>query len=188
MENRNKIIIENLLLGTGRKGMEDLLHWMDQNGFYDAPCSSRYHLSVAGGLALHSKNVYDAALEIATALVAKEGKPLSFDLVDSICICTLLHDLGKTGQFGKQTYIKNEDTENGGAFKGNKDLLYIPHEIRSIAIASQFIELTEEEQFAIIYHNGLYGELKGVKGHETELYMILHFADMWASRVIEREE
>jgi len=30
--------------------------------------------------------------------------------------------------------------------------------------------------------------LKSIKGNETMLYMILHFADMWASRVIEAEE
>jgi len=27
--------------------------------------------------------------------------------------------------------------------------------------------------------------LKSFKGYETQLYMILHFADMWASRVVE---
>ena len=186
-QSRIKIVIENLLLSTNRKGIENLLQWMDENGFYSAPCSSRYHLSISGGLAEHSKNVCDAAIALATSLLSREGKMLPFETISSIYICSLLHDLGKTGQFGKSNYIENEDLE-GGAFKGNKDLLYIPHEIRSIAIASQFIELTEEEQFAILYHNGLYGELKSVRGNETELYMILHFADMWASRVMERED
>ena len=183
----NKSIIEALLLSTNRKGIQNLLNWMNKNDFYNSPCSSRYHLAKHGGLAQHSINVCDAALSVASSLLALQKKPISFELMDSIIICSLLHDLGKAGQFGKQNYIENEDPENG-SFKTNKELLYIPHEVRSIAIASQFIELTEEEQFAILYHNGLYGELKSIKGNETELYMILHFADMWASRVVEREE
>ena len=92
----------------------------------------------------------------------------------------------KAGQFGKPNYINNPEPQ-GSPYKTNKDLLFVPHEVRSIAIASRFIDLTEEEQFAILYHNGLYGELKGVKGNETALYMILHFADMWASRMMEKE-
>ena len=53
-------------------------------------------------------------------------------------------------------------------------------------MASMFIDLTEDEQYAILYHNGLYGNLKYViSGHETPLYMIVHWADMWASYVIE---
>ena len=50
-------------------------------------------------------------------------------------------------------------------------------------------DLTEEEEFAILYHNGMYGQLKySYSGKETPLSMIIHFADMWASRVIEAEQ
>lgn len=179
-----KIQIENLLKTTERPGMDGLLAWMRSNGFYDAPCSSRFHYAKPGGLAEHSLNVHANAHDIAIALMADKLKP---ELIDSITICALLHDIGKAGQFGKPNYIKNEDPERG-AFKTNPDLLYIPHEVRSIAIASRFIELTEEEQFAILYHNGLYGELQSVKNHETPLYMILHFADLWAAKVTEKEK
>ena len=184
---KNRTAIENFLRATAREGIEDLLDWMEENGFYDAPCSSKYHLAKPGGLAEHSLNVLDTAILTATALCKEAGKPLPLDSMDSIYICSLLHDLGKAGQFGKPNYIKNEDLPFP-EFQTNKELLYIPHEIRSVAIASKFIDLTEEEQFAIIYHNGLYGELKSFKGHETPLYLILHHADMWASRVIESEQ
>ena len=61
--------------------------------------------------------------------------------------------------------------------------------MRSVAIASMFIDLTEEEQFAILYHNGLYGDFKyEIQGNETPLYLILHFADMWAARIIEEKK
>lgn len=186
-----KEIIIAYLKNTNRPGIDNLLNWMDQNGFYDAPCSSRYHLAKRGGLAEHSLNVCRIACSLVESLFVAENKPFSQAFIDSVVICALLHDLGKAGQFGKQNYIeRNEDHPecNFKPFEYNKDLLYIPHEVRNIAIASQFIELSEEEQFAILYHNGLYGELKSIRGKETELYMILHFADMWASRVTEKEE
>lgn len=180
--------IENLLQETKRPGMQSLLYWMDQNGFYDAPCSSKYHLSKPGGLAEHSLNVFRIAISILPDLVKDQSK-MSFSLVDSVVICSLLHDLGKAGQFGKPNYRITGKTAAGSAeYETNKDLLYIPHEIRSVVIASKFIDLTEEEQFAILYHNGLYGELKGFKGQETPLYLILSYADLWAARITEQED
>lgn len=183
--------ITNLLRFTEREGIEDLIQWMNENGFFDAPCSSKYHLSKPGGLAEHSLNVFRTAFSLLESFYLKPGNKFTYDFIDSIIICTLLHDIGKAGQYGKPNYCTGAEMHSGEGFAGhftyetNKDLLYVPHEIRSIAIISKFIQLTEEEQFAIIYHNGLYSELKSIKGNETPLYMILHFADLWAARVIE---
>jgi hypothetical protein len=56
-------------------------------------------------------------------------------------------------------------------------------------IAERYIYLSEEEETAILWHNGLYGTFShDIRGKETPLYMILHFADMWCSRVIEEEK
>lgn len=187
-------IIE-LLQSTKRPGMEDLIEWMDENGFFTAPCSSQYHLAKEGGLAEHSYNVYQVALDV-TLMFSSKQENLS-SLLNSVIIASLLHDLGKTGQFGKPNYIENMVSDRKGGYKHsekkpfttNPDLLYIPHEVRSIQIASQFIDLTESENWAILMHNGLYGDFKySIQGKETPLYMILHFADMWASRIIEKEE
>lgn len=181
-----KQFIITSLKKTHRTGIENLIIWMEQNGFFDAPCSSKYHLAKRGGLAEHSLNVYNTAFDLARNL---PDMKLTITMIDSIILCSLLHDLGKAGQYGKPNYkeIPGETPQDPTSFETNKELLYVPHEVRSIAIASRFIELTEEEQHAILYHNGLYGELTSIKNSETELHMILHFADMWASRVIERE-
>lgn len=183
IEITHKQTIEELLRSTKRTGIEDLIQWMRENGFFSAPCSSKYHLAKPGGLAEHSLNVYRISKNIAFNLYVYPNN-LTQEMIDSIIICALLHDLGKAGQFGKPAYIANAEPEKG-AFSTNKELLYVPHEVRSVAIASKFIDLTEEEQYAITYHNGLYGELKAFKGNETPLQMILHFADMWAARVVE---
>jgi len=184
--NDSKSKIERLLKETYRAGMDDLLAWMDEAGFYNAPCSGKYHLAKPGGLAEHSLNVLAIATQLYASKFAGESNIQSFCFYDSIVICSLLHDLGKAGQFGKPNYIP-EDLPFG-KYTTNKELLYVPHEVRSVAIASRFIELTEEEQFAILQHNGMYGDLKNsLAGKETPLQMILHFADMWASRVVEKE-
>lgn len=176
----------DLLLSTGRKGMPELIEYMGQMSFYDAPCSGKYHLAKVGGLLEHSMNVYEKMCALATAL-----DDADID-INSIIICALLHDLGKMGDHDKSNYVENVlksgKVSEAEPYKTNKDLLYLPHEIRSIAIAERFINLTEDEEFAILYHNGLYGDLKyAISGKETPLYLLLHFADLWSSRVTEEK-
>lgn len=181
---KDKII--ELLKETGRTGIIDLVDAMEEGGFFESPCSTDKHLCREGGLAEHSLNVYIAMLDINRGLRANLPD-------DSMIICGLLHDLGKMGDHGKANYepniLKGGHQSAAKPFITSKSLLYLPHEIRSIAIAERHIELSEEEEFAILYHNGMYSELKySYSGKETPLSMILHFADLWASRVIEIEE
>lgn len=184
--------IEELLLSTGREGMGNLIKHMEEQGFFVAPCSSQYHLCKEGGLAEHSLNVFETLIKLSGTLYTSETIA---QIEDSLIIVSLLHDLGKMGQFNKPNYVPNmiQDRKTKEMvqsekkpFETNKNLLPVPHEIRSIQIATKFIELTENEQFAILHHNGMYGDLKyQLNGKETPLQMLLHFADMWASRVIE---
>ncbi len=196
----DKQYITDILLQTKREGMEDLVAYMEEIGFFTAPCSGSFHLACEGGLAEHTRNVMEIAEKISVSLIG--AKNLTKEFKDTIQISAALHDLGKCGQFGKPNYVinmiksrkKNPETgeydmvqSEAKPYQTNPDLLYIDHEIRSIAIASMFIDLTEEEQFAILYHNGMYGNLKyALSGKETPLYMIIHWADMWASRVVEK--
>lgn len=189
-----------LLESTERKGIDKLINYMANSGFFEAPCSGGNHLAKEGGLLEHSLNVYDCMCDIANSLLGE----ISPEMNDSIIICSLLHDLGKIGDFGKPNYVPNMIKDGrptkaepeqkykqseAKPYVSNSELLHIPHEIRSIEIASRFIDLTEDENFAILYHNGLYGALGyELKGKETPLYLLLHFADMWASRVVEVEE
>jgi 23S rRNA maturation-related 3'-5' exoribonuclease YhaM len=181
--NRSKIERTLMDSNKGTENINNLLEFMDNIGFFTAPCSTEHHLAHKGGLAEHSLNVYYGMLDLDKALQA--------DLdYSSIIICSLLHDLGKAGDHGKEGYIpnilKSGEVSSAKPFKTNPDLCYVAHEIRSIAIAERFISLTEEEEFAILYHNGMYGDLKySYSGKETKLSMILHWADMWASRVWE---
>ena len=182
--------LRDCLMKTKRDGIVELLDYMNEIGFLTAPCSGGNHLCQEGGLLEHTVNVMKTAEKVGVTLYG--GKEYN-RLHNSVMIAAALHDLGKCGQFGKAEYIPNilkgGQTSDKKPFKRNPDLLNVPHEIRSVAIAAMFIDLTEEEQHAILYHNGLYGPLKyEIQGNETPLYMLIHFADMWASRVVEKGE
>lgn len=181
--------------------MIGLLTWMNENGFYTMPCSCGHHLSKEGGLAEHSFNVFDTMRNVyyGGCLDGVVSIP-----IESITICGILHDLGKCGDYGKPGYIPNmvkdgRPTKDSPEqkykqsekkpFEVNKELFPIEHEIRTVKIISKYIELTEEEELAVLWHNGLYGNFRyQIQKKETPLYLLLHSADMWASRVIEKEK
>lgn len=187
----NKTYVVECLKKTKREGIEDLIDYMEEIGFFHAPCSGGNHLCCEFGLVHHTRNVMEIAEKMAVCLIG--GKNITDDFRNSVIIAAALHDLGKCGQFGKPEYVDNilasGKKSDSKPFKRNPELLNVPHEIRSVAIATMFIDLTEEEQHTILYHNGLYGPLKyEIQGNETPLYMIIHWADMWASRVIESKK
>lgn len=183
MENRTTI--ENLLRATGRAGVENLINWMTENDFFGSSCSTKYHLACDGGLAEHSVNVLYTMLKMRDAL-GMQGVVSD----ESVTICALLHDLGKCGDYDKAYYIENilksGKRSEAEPYKTNSNLLPIPHEVRSVTIAERFIPLTEEEAHAIYYHNGKYTHI-GYDLKETPMQILLHFADLWASRVVEVE-
>lgn len=189
----------DLLRSTGRPGVDKLIVAMDEGGFFTAPCSGAYHLAKEGGLLEHSLNVFYQMDELAKAW----GDDIPGVTRANVVICALLHDLGKMGDYNKPNYVPNmikskKKDENGEypliqseakPYETNSELAYVPHEVRSVSIASKYIELTEEEYFAILHHNGMYSDMKyALNGKERPLQMLLHFADLWCSRVTEKEE
>lgn len=199
MSNNRDYIVS--MLGCKRTGMKRLIKHMDEIGFFTAPCSGGNHLCCEGGLAEHTKNVIEYSLKIGRQLLsADEFKQMR----NSIIISAALHDLGKCGQYGKSYYVDNMIKDGrptkadpvqrfkrseSKPFERNKDLLHVDHNIRSVAISSRFIELTEDEQHAILYHDGLYGSMKyEYIGHETKLSEIIHMADFWVSQFMEEKE
>lgn len=191
-------MIETALRKTEREGVDDLIAYMDEIGFFKAPASGGNHSNGEGGLAEHSLNVMTMIEKFGVAALGGDGYNT---IQNSAVIAALLHDLGKCGDYGKQMYVPNMIKDGrptkaepeqkykqseAKPWKRNSDLLPLDHATRSIKLATLFIDLTEDEEFAIRYHDGLYETANyGVKGHETQLYMLLHWADLWSSRVLE---
>lgn len=179
---RNKF--NELTKQVNRAGIEHLIKNLEESDYFKAPSSTQYHGSKEQGLLEHSINV--------TELMLKLNETEEFATADkeSIIICGLFHDLGKSTYFNKPNYIpnflKSGKLSDSKPYEHNKERLNIPHQVASIHILGRYTELTEEETFAILYHNGLYTpDGRAMVGSETKLMLLLHFADMWASRFME---
>lgn len=175
-----------LLKSTNRYGIEILIDALGYYKFFEAPCSGSHHLARPQGLLEHSLNVY----HMMERLYAEHLQDYVEIPKDSLIITGLLHDVGKCGDYGKPNYVPNilKDGKQSESkpYVTNSELLYLPHEVRSIAIIKKFIVPTEREEHAIYYHNGKYTHT-GYDLKETPLQSLLHFADLWCSRFIEEE-
>lgn len=186
------------MMSTGREGVEDLLAFMEDLGFMSAPASGGNHLCKEGGLLEHTVNVMLLAEKIGVAML---GDAAYNKIHNSVIIAAGLHDLGKCGRDGSPYYVENMIQDGrptkkdpvqkykrseSKPFKISPDLCHIDHPLRSVELVARYIDLTEEEEHAIFYHDGAYGSLAyDLKGHEEPLQTIIHFADFWAAQFVE---
>ena len=142
-----------------------------------APASTRFHLPQEQGLLEHTCNVAETMLLIKGALAP--------NISDESCIIVaLLHDLGKVGMPGNPQYLEGDKYP----YSSNKELTYLSVPIRSIYLALPYIELSEEEVQAIVYHDGQYvADNASVARDEEPLTLLLQYADTWSGFVLEKK-
>lgn len=162
---RDEII--TLLRSTGRQGVEDVLHYLDDSGFYYRASSAINHHNWPGGLAEHSLGTCKLALQRAGSLPQ-----------DSVIIAAMLHDTCKSDRFW---------------FRGHSIRQHTPqcemdgrHSIRSLTLLKECgLVLTEPERLAIRWH------MKGERYHsrsprkeadhnkavKTPLWKVVFYAD-----------
>ena len=85
-----------------REGADDLLDFLlsSKSDFFEAPCSTRFHLSKEGGLVEHSINVYQCLKAYLERDRVKNDYGLNFS-DETIAIVSLLHDLCKINVYKK---------------------------------------------------------------------------------------
>lgn len=185
-----------------RPGMDKLLEYIQRSDFYTAPSSTKYHLSVPGGLLQHSLNVLDAL----RGLLAwrsdgvweyrAAGKVVDIILDDSVIVMALLHDICKTHFYGTST--RNQKNEVTGQwekvpFYTVNDMMPLGHGPKSAMIIKQYTTLSSQELYAIWHHMGRTGDYENdaAVGKSIEMYpavLALQTADMMASRFMEGEK
>lgn len=189
MNVENKSIISNwntfkeLLLSTKRKGIIELIDWLDKSDFKVAPASTRYHSNHEGGLLEHSLNVYRESIR------QKDLIDLFKVPIDSIIITSLLHDICKTNYYKMDVRnVKKNGAWVQEPFYSVDDFFPIGHAEKSIIILQQFIQLNEVEIAMIRNHMGF---SKDEPSQVSELFnkypeaIIIHNADMISTFVIE---
>ena len=191
-----------------RPGIDKLIDYVRKSDFYKAPASTKYHLSVPGGLLQHSLNVLDALREMLIKEndgtdetgkpkikyhYAVAGKFVATIPEESLIIVALFHDICKT-YFYKEGFRWYKDDQNkwqqAPTFEID-DKMPLGHGDKSAMIIKQYMELTSPEMYAIWWHMGITdgGDIRQF-GQAIDKYPIiyaLHTADMMASHFMEAD-
>lgn len=163
----NKRLIENELMGVRRRGIGNIIEFLNDNGFFTQAASTKWHQAYKGGLAEHSLEVLENMIDL------NEGLNLGFNR-DSMVIVSILHDVCKI-----DSYIESKD----GSFRWNENCEK-GHSLKSIKIIKQFIKITEEEEEAIKFHMGAYEKKEytwsdmGESYNKYPMSYYAHVADM----------
>ena len=167
-----------------RDGIDELLKWLESTDFFEAPASSRYHLSEEGGLCQHSLNVFYRLEQLCITEFGEDGyNP------ETVAVVALFHDICKAN-FYKQDYrnVKENGVWVQKPYYTIEDALPYGHGEKSVYIANGFMRLTREEAMAINWHMGL-ADKRAVGGDTTyslafakyPIALLLHMADMQAT-------
>lgn len=207
----NVAVFEKLLLSIQRPGIDDLLEFIRQSDFYEAPASTKFHLAEPGGLLQHSLNTY-------YALRAKRRSPIWKEYLDhvpeeTLKLVALCHDLCKVF-FYKESYRnqKNYDPEVVNAAEPHnrkrdaqgeyiwetvrtyevEERLPLGHGEKSALIVSQYIPVTPDELLAIRWHMGFSEDKSqystiGKAMEKCPLLLALYEGDLTATKLLETD-
>lgn len=179
-----------------RDGLDDLLNWLETTDFYTAPASSRFHLMCEGGLCEHSMNVFDRLKQECEneGMFEHRTTEETENIMETIAIISLFHDLCKTdfykvserntkNEYGQWIKVPYYAVENQGMLVG--------HGVKSARLVNKYMNITDEEYMAIVYHMG-YSTEDNI-GNITEIFgkscwaLLLHIADTKATFIDEKE-
>lgn len=184
-----------------RPGADKLLAWLETTDFFEAPASTRFHLSHPGGLVEHSIHVYHRLHDLfVSERQNRENDPfieLSNNEEETIAICGLLHDICKANFYAVE--MRNRKNEQGQwekyPFYVVNDQLPYGHGEKSVYIISGFMKLTREEAMAIRWHMGFSdndfkagGFSVGNAFEKFPLALLTHMADLQATYLDEPRE
>lgn len=188
--------IDIVKMNVHRDGIDKLLDYMETNGFFEAPASTKYHGNYKGGLFTHSLNVY-YDLKDELQMIYGSQWPERYSL-ETVTIVSLFHDICKIDKYVETTRnVKDKDTgewKQVDCFEYNNDQVRLGHGSASVYILSDFIKLTPEEKQAIHFHMGAFDispynstyDLGNAFNRNT-LAFALHIADMTATYIDENE-
>ncbi len=179
----NEALFISLLRKTCREGVESVVSHLQEGGFFKAPASVHHHNNFEGGLAKHSLDVYEEAMELYHDFTAKLPYMATVLNEESITVCSLLHDVCKMDVF-----CMRDGEPHGTGIPNN------PHGFKSLKWLQEWgLFMTEAEEIAIAWHMGRWTKDAGCDPQEVEpLYMaaqrktplvsIIRRADSLASR------
>lgn len=139
-----------LLEATKREGIEEIIKWLEAEGFDKCPASTKpgRHGAYEGGLLVHSYNTYTLFKEknIRYSLGLEE---------DTLSIVALLHDVCKVGSYNEKKLKSGKQSEKQ-PFRYETNL-HLGHGEKSVYLLMKHgLKLTDEEAMMIRWHMGAY--------------------------------
>lgn len=201
LRTRFNALVQHVIDRFGAMRTANFLSYLHENGFFDAPASTKWHLAYAGGLLEHSINVAEQMIKLAV----NYGEAS----VESCAVIGLFHDVCKM-----DAYVYDDAS---GKFKWNKQRLAdvtndSEHGELSVKRISAFLPLSNAEKAAIEWHMGLYdwrlnpprnysdmtsddilGNIKAMRKryedtcNQYSMVKLAHIADMIASQIVEKD-
>lgn len=153
-QNKEKFI--ELLKETGRKGVDEVITKITELGFFEAPASTKFHLSYEGGLLEHSIGVCRTAIMMRNMIIRIRPELEQHLPYNSVVITSLLHDVCKAEIYKR--IIKHRKNERGvwedyWGYDADYSLLPVGHGEKSVIVLLRAgLELTDEEILAIRWH------------------------------------
>jgi len=107
--------------------------------------------------------------------------------IESIIICSLLHDVGRIGDDAGDFYVPQTSSwhiERGNLYTFNPGIKRMMHPHRGLyLLQAEGISLTQDEWIAIVSQPHMYEDGKFYNGHEVPLSSLLHAAIRLSSMV-----
>lgn len=189
-----------LLRSTNRQGIENVINWLEESDFFEAPASTMFHGNYAGGLLEHSMNVVIMAHDVHEMLCKRKPELAEQVSRDNIIIAALLHDICKANIYQKTTkYRKDENNawETYDTYGVDYSEFPVGHGEKSVIRLLQLgMQLTNDEILAIRWHMTAWelpfhsseakANLNAAK-NKCPLLTIIQTADGLASAILENK-
>ena len=190
---------KELLLSTNREGMENVIERLEEQGFFKAPASTKFHLNYEGGLLEHSMNVCDMALELREVMIRKKEGLRDLLPKESVIIAALFHDVCKADIY--KPAVKRQKNEHGvwcdvPGYDVDYSNFPVGHGEKSVIwLLQNGLKLTADEIMAIRWHMTAWDlafqspEMKGNLNAARErcpLMALIQAADGLAANLLER--
>ena len=153
-QNKNEFV--ELLYSTGREGMDEVILQLEELGFFQAPASSKFHLTHEGGLLEHSLNVCKIGLMLRDQMLLLKPELEESLNKESVIIASLLHDLCKADIYQK-CVRKRKDRLGQWVDYETYELDYsdfpLGHGEKSVIVLLRMgLDLSDDEIMAIRWH------------------------------------
>ena len=197
IENNKQAFISILNeLKDGTNNIDGLIQFLEINGFFHAPASTKYHCSYDGGLCQHSLDVYRWFNILVTEFYNKINTENIIPR-KTIIVLGLLHDIYKTNYYEK--YFRNVKDDTTGEWskvadfrvkEGKDRFTFGDNAFNTYLLISTFIGLNEDEivalnnQYCGMDDNYANKDLSTILS-KYPLTVLLHCADMICTYLFE---